>query len=114
MLVLTSLVMLTTELDAVLMRRLAAEMFAPFNAVQIRVSLDEIEPPAWRRLIVPIDWNLEQLHLTIQAAFSWWNYHLHEFQIGGLRFGDAAAAYESSSRDDPKVDCLRRLVRLHS
>jgi hypothetical protein len=95
--------MLTTELDAVIMRRLAADMFAPFNAVQIRVSIDDIDPPAWRRLIVPIDWNLEQLHLTIQAAFNWWNYHLHEFQIGGLRFGDAAAAYESSSRDDPKV-----------
>jgi hypothetical protein len=43
-------------------------MFTPFNAVQIRVSLDDIEPPAWRRLIVPIDWNLEQLHLTIQAV----------------------------------------------
>ncbi|WP_342344771.1 plasmid pRiA4b ORF-3 family protein [Rhizobium sp. CFBP 13726] len=24
----------------------------------------------------------------MQAAFTWWSYHLHEFQIGGLRFGD--------------------------
>ena len=78
-------------------------MFEPFNAIQIRVSIDDIAPPVWRRLIVPIHWNLEQLHLTIQAAFNWWNYHLHEFQIGGLRFGDAAAAYEGSCEDDPQV-----------
>jgi hypothetical protein len=93
----------TTELHVVIRRRLSADMLKPFNAIQIRVSIDDIAPPAWRRLIVPIDWNLEQLHLTIQAAFNWWNYHLHEFQIGGLRFGDAAAAYEGSCEDDPKV-----------
>ncbi len=92
-----------TKLDAALLERLVASMFEPFNAIQIRVSIDDIEPPVWRRLIVPIHWNLEQLHLTIQAAFNWWNYHLHEFQIGGLRFGDAAAAYEGSCEDDPQV-----------
>ena len=31
---------------------------------------------------------MAQLHLVIQAAFNWWNYHLHEFRIGGLRYGD--------------------------
>ena len=29
------------------------------------------------------------MHLAVQAAFNWWNYHLHEFRIGGLRYGDA-------------------------
>ncbi|MEN3149790.1 hypothetical protein ABCW43_21040 [Neorhizobium sp. IRAMC:178] len=24
----------------------------------------------------------------MQAAFNWWNYHLYEFRIGGLRYGD--------------------------
>ena len=24
----------------------------------------------------------------IQAAFNWWDYHLHEFRVGGLRYGD--------------------------
>jgi len=58
------------------------------NALQIRVALDGIEPAIWRRLVVPWTWHLGQLHLCIQAAFNWWNYHLHEFQIGGLRYGD--------------------------
>ncbi len=58
------------------------------NALQIRVALAEIEPAIWRRLVVPCTWHLGQLHLCIQAAFNWWNYHLHEFRIGGLRYGD--------------------------
>jgi hypothetical protein len=41
-----------------------------------------------RQLVVPWTWHLGQLHLAIQAAFNWWNCHLHEFNIGGLRYGD--------------------------
>ena len=64
------------------------EPFREPNALQIRVTLDEIEPAIWRRLVVPWTWHLGQLHLAIQAAFNWWNSHLHEFRIGGLRYGD--------------------------
>src|ERR1700688_148189 len=58
------------------------------NAVKLRFTLDDIEPPVWRRLVVPLTWRLDQLHLAIQAAFNWWDAHLHEFRIGGLRYGD--------------------------
>jgi len=78
-------------------------MFEPINAVQIRVSLDEIEPLVWRRLVLPSVWTLDKLHLAIQAAFNWWDYHLHEFQIGGLRYGDAALLMEDAFKDDPQV-----------
>lgn len=63
-------------------------MFKLPTAVQMRVTLREIEPPIWRRLIVPRTFHLGQLHQVIQAAFGWWDYHLHEFQIGGLSFSD--------------------------
>ena len=72
------------------------------NALQIRVTLAEIEPPIWRRLVVPRSWRLDQLHLGIQAAFNWWNYHLHEFRIGGLRFGDVEME-DHGFEDDPRV-----------
>jgi hypothetical protein len=58
------------------------------TAVQMRVTLQEIEPPVWRRLVVPRTFHLGELHHVIQAAFGWWDYHLHEFQIGGLSFSD--------------------------
>ncbi|TCU06322.1 plasmid pRiA4b ORF-3 family protein [Rhizobium sullae] len=86
-------------------------MFEAVNAGEVRVSLDEIEPEVWRRLVLPSRWNLEQLHLAIQAAFNWWNYHLHEFQIGGLRYGDVELLTEDAFDDDPRVFDFRE-VRL--
>ena len=38
----------------------------------------------------------------MQAAFGWTNSHLHEFQIGGLRFADELAQAERDD-DDSKV-----------
>ena len=73
------------------------------NALQIRVTLDEIEPAIWRRLVVPWTWHLGQLHLGIQAAFNWWNYHLHEFRIGGLRYGDPELLEDGAFEDDARV-----------
>ena len=78
-------------------------MFRQISTVQIRVSLEGIEPEIWRRLVLPSNWNLEQLHLVIQAAFNWWNYHLHEFRIGGLRFGNVALLTEDADASDPQV-----------
>lgn len=88
------------------------EPFREPNALQIRVALDEIEPAVWRRLVVPWTWHLGQLHLCIQAAFNWWNSHLHEFRIGGLRYGDPETdqdwATDTSSRtfDEREVRLL--------
>jgi hypothetical protein len=78
-------------------------MFTAANATQIKVSINEIEPCIWRRLVLPVHWNLEHLHLGIQAAFNWWNYHLYEFRIGGLRYGDVELLTEDATNDDPRV-----------
>lgn len=72
------------------------------NALQIKVTLDEIEPEIWRRLVVPLEFHLGQLHLVIQAAFNWWNYHLHSFNIGGLSYGDHAQVGEPDHDDDSR------------
>jgi hypothetical protein len=45
-------------------------MFEAAKAVQMKISIDEIEPGIWRRLVIPTYWNLEHLHLGIQAAFN--------------------------------------------
>ena len=73
------------------------------NALQIRVTLSEIEPAIWRELVVPWAWHLGQLHLAIQAAFNWWNCHLHEFNIGGLRYGDPELLDEDGFPDSPRA-----------
>jgi hypothetical protein len=73
------------------------------NAVQIRVTLSEIESSVWRRLVVPWTWHLGHLHRVIQAAFNWWDCHLHEFNIGGLRYGDPELLEEDNFPDNPRV-----------
>ena len=54
---------------------------------QFKITLLDIKPAIWRRIQVP-DCTLADLHEYIQAAFGWWNYHLHQFEIDGRLYGD--------------------------
>jgi hypothetical protein len=56
---------------------------------QFKITLLDIKPAIWRRIQVP-DCTLADLHEYIQAAFGWWNYHLHQFNIDGERYGPPA------------------------
>ena len=56
---------------------------------QFKITLLDIKPAIWRRIQVP-DCTLVDLHEYIQAAFGWENYHLHQFDIDGVRYGQPA------------------------
>jgi len=53
---------------------------------QFKITLHDIKPVIWRRIQVR-DCTLGDLHDHIQAAFGWWNYHMHQFEIDGERYG---------------------------
>lgn len=55
---------------------------------RLKVQLAGIEPPIWRRLLIPSNTKLEQLHECIQQAFGWQDNHLHVFKIAGQQYGD--------------------------
>ncbi len=55
--------------------------------IQLKIELADIEPPIWRRVQVPADFPLRQLHNVIQAVFDWLDYHLHEFEVGDKVYG---------------------------
>ncbi len=57
------------------------------SVFQLKVSLLNTKPPIWRRILVDGSMTLAELHDVIQAAFGWWNCHLHEFEIGRARYG---------------------------
>jgi len=46
---------------------------------QIRIGLEGIKPAVWRRLLVPSDVLVSDLHKIIQTAMGWTNSHLHQF-----------------------------------
>jgi hypothetical protein len=76
---------------------------------QLRIILQDIHPPVWRRLLVPGSVRLDKLHLMIQAAFGWWNYHLHDFRIGSVRYGTHSDDYPEDELDEKTVTVLQAL-----
>jgi len=57
----------------------------PLN--QLKITLCRSKPPIWRRIVVPADMTLDQLHLVIQNAMGWLDCHLHQFKAGGRYYG---------------------------
>ena len=54
----------------------------------------DVQPAVVRRLEVPLDIKLSDLHLVIQAAMPWWNYHLYEFRVRNRRWGLPAPDFD--------------------
>lgn len=79
------------------------------QALQLKISLRGSKPPIWRRLQLPADFTLTDLHYLIQLSFGWENCHLHQFEIGDRRFSQ-----RSPFLDDPNeledLDADRYLV----
>jgi len=49
------------------------------NLLQLKIFLQASKPPIWREIIVPANYTFFDLHVAIQAAFSWGDCHLHQF-----------------------------------
>ena len=73
-----------------------ADERVPEDAIlQMKIQLARVtKPPVWRRLQIPAQTRLDELHQIIQAAFGWVDHHLHVFEVGRERFGPA----------DPELD----------
>jgi hypothetical protein len=54
---------------------------------QFKFELKDVNPPIWRRILVPADYTFWDLHVAIQDAMGWQDYHLHEFRIADPRMG---------------------------
>lgn len=48
---------------------------------EFEITLQEIEPRIWRRLLVRTTSTFADLHRAIQDSFGWLNYHLFEFRL---------------------------------
>lgn len=48
---------------------------------QLKITLRDVRPPIWRRVLVTDATTLHQLHWIAQAAMGWTNSHLHQFII---------------------------------
>lgn len=74
--------------------------------VQLRIQLEEIDPPVWRRVLVPGSVRLDKLHRMIQAAMGWEDSHLHSFAIGDATFGMQFDDYPEDELDEKSVSVM--------
>jgi hypothetical protein len=73
---------------------------------QLRIELLGVDPRVWRRIFVPNTIALPKLDRVIQVSMGWANSHLHEFVIGGVRYGvpDPDFARELAHVDERNVE----------
>ena len=51
----------------------------------LKITLRNIKPSIWRRIAVADELTLA--HRVVRQPFGWDDCDLHEFEIGGMRFG---------------------------
>ena len=64
--------------------------------LQFKVWLMNISPIVWRRLLMPVDCTLHELHGLLQVAMSWQGFHLYQFRLHAVRYGCSALSTRSS------------------
>src|ERR1044071_8078396 len=75
---------------------------------QIKIELLDVEPPIWRRILVPSEFTLFDLHQVIQIAMGWEDCHLHDFTIKRQRY----TTPDRDDFDDPRDERETRLCEV--
>lgn len=69
----------------------------------IKVTLLDTSPPVWRRILVPRDIKLRDLHRTLQTVMGWTDSHLHQFVLRRQRVSDLRARVGSKIGDESRT-----------
>lgn len=73
-----------------MVRRHKSRSAPPEHVCQCLIVLPRTEPLVWRRIQIPEAYSFWDLHVAIQDAMGWKDYHLHEFTVVDARTGRAA------------------------
>jgi len=77
---------------------------------ELQVELQDITPLIWRRLWVPSNIGLTELHELIQLAMGWMNSHLHSFEIGHHAYSTADAELDDLNMLDEDKYTLEKTL----
>ena len=69
---------------------------------QIKITLNDTNPPVWRQLLVEPNTVLEDLHKIIQTSMGWTNSHLHQFVYDGKSYSNPD--YNDELDDELQID----------
>jgi hypothetical protein len=85
-------------------------MIDPSNILQFKLTLTDSFPEIWRRVLVPDECTLGDLHYVISYAFGWFEDSEHEFSQGEVTYGPKGKG-SAADRDDEHKVFLTRLFR---
>jgi hypothetical protein len=80
----------------------------PRQAYVLRVNIADSNPKIWRKLRVPENYTLGDLHCVLQIAFGWDNDHMHSFTVNSTEYGAIDFDGEVWAIDEETV-CLGQL-----
>ena len=80
------------------------------NVFQIKISLDGIKPPIWRRVLVEGDISLDDFHNIILDVMGWDGYHLYSFNIGNSYYSAVDESGFALEDMDSEETLLRDVV----
>ncbi|MGH7655919.1 MAG: plasmid pRiA4b ORF-3 family protein [Gemmatimonadaceae bacterium] len=70
-----------------------------------KITLRDVSPAVWRRIEVPAKYTFWDLHVAIQDAMGWVDYHLHLFRVANARgkLCEIGIPDDDPFQDDPVV-----------
>jgi hypothetical protein len=79
---------------------------------ELEITLADIEPPIWRRVQVPAEITMAELHHVIQIAMGWTDAHRHQYLVAGEVIGVPEADRPRDSATRLTDETTIRLVDL--
>lgn len=75
----------------------------PVAIYQLKITLEHIRPPIWRRMQVPGAVLLPHLHRLIQVVMGWEDAHLHAFRVGTIAYGLPDSELDDWMQDERRI-----------
>ena len=70
---------------------------------QVKVVLEGVQPPLWRRILLPDQLSFADLHVILQIVFGWQEEHLHDFSFQRSRVRISDTEYADADLDEKDV-----------
>jgi hypothetical protein len=83
------------------------------RSLELELTLVGLTPRIWRRIVVPADLSLLDLHHATQILMGWRDYHLHVFEIDDREYGprpEEEGEREQWAADDGAVTIAKALA----
>jgi len=88
------------------------------NVYQFKITLVDTKPSIWRRIQVPETYSFWDLHVAIQDAMGWDDYHLHQFEMTnpstGLKVNIGITPEESLFDEEILPDLKQKIAKFFS